>query len=62
MAPADDGAGVKVLSVDPKSAAADLGVKQGDVIVQVAGKDVNDQAAVSEALKSADFPVTVASF
>lgn len=54
VAPADDGAGVKVLSVDPKSAAADLGVKQGDVIVQVAGKDVNDQADVSTALKSAN--------
>lgn len=54
VAPADDGAGVKVLKVDPKSAAADLGVKQGDVIVSVAGRDVNDQAGVSEALKSAD--------
>ncbi len=54
VAPADDGAGVKVLKVDPKSAAADLGVKQGDVIVSVAGKDVNDQADVSQALKDAN--------
>lgn len=54
VAPADDGAGVKVLKVEPKSAAADLGVKQGDVIVSVAGRDVNDQAGVSEALKKAD--------
>jgi serine protease Do len=54
VAPADDGAGVKVLSVDPKSAAADLGVKQGDVILQVAGKDVNSQAEVSTALKGAN--------
>ena len=51
VAPAEDGAGVKVLNVDPKSAAADLGVKQGDVIVSVAGKDVNSPADVSQALK-----------
>lgn len=54
VAPADDGAGVKVLSVDPKSPAADLGVKQGDVIVSVAGKEVNNQADVSSALNSAN--------
>ncbi|MEO6608233.1 MAG: Do family serine endopeptidase [Aestuariivirga sp.] len=54
VAPADDGAGVKVLKVDPKSAAADVGVKQGDVILSVAGKDVNSQADVSAALKDAN--------
>jgi serine protease Do len=53
VAPADDGAGVKVLKVDPKSAAADVGVKQGDVILSVAGKDVNSQSDVSQALKDA---------
>ncbi len=53
VAPADDGAGVKVLKVDPKSAAANLGVKPGDVILSVAGKDVNNQSEVSAALKDA---------
>jgi serine protease Do len=53
VAPADDGAGVKVLKVDPKSSAADRGLKEGDVIMEVAGSEVNDAAAVASALKSA---------
>ena len=53
VAPADDGAGVKVTKVDPNSSAAEKGVKEGDVILEVAGTEVNDASAVAEALKSA---------
>ncbi|MDE2445750.1 MAG: Do family serine endopeptidase [Alphaproteobacteria bacterium] len=49
---ADDGAGVKITKVDPKSSAADQGLKQGDVILEVAGTEVNDPTAASQALKS----------
>jgi serine protease Do len=51
VAPADDGAGVKVTNVDPKSSAAERGVKEGDVILEVAGAEVNDTAGLSSALK-----------
>ena len=50
---ADDGAGVKVTKVDPKSAAAERGLKEGDIILEVAGTQVNDPAAVAAALKDA---------
>ncbi len=53
VATADDGAGVKITKVDPKSAAAERGLKEGDVILEVAGTQVNDPAAVAEALKGA---------
>lgn len=53
VAPADDGAGVKVTNVDPNSSAAEKGVKKGDVILEVAGTPVNDAEAVSGALKKA---------
>ncbi len=53
VAPADDGAGVKVTKVDPNSSAAEKGVKEGDVILEVAGTEVNDTAGVASALKGA---------
>lgn len=53
VAPAEDGAGVKVLKVNPKSSAAERGLKEGDVIVEVAGSEVNDAAGVASALKKA---------
>jgi serine protease Do len=51
VATADDGAGVKITKVDPKSSAAEHGLKEGDVILEVAGTEVNDPAAASQALK-----------
>ncbi len=51
-----DGAGkegVVVMKVEPKSAAADRGVKKGDVILEVAGKSVSSPADVSSALEAA---------
>jgi serine protease Do len=58
VAPADkvDGAGkqgVVVTKVDPKSAAADRGLKKGDVIVEVAGKGVTNPSDVREAIEAA---------
>jgi serine protease Do len=51
VAPADDGAGVKVTKVDPQSSAAERGLKQGDVILEVAGNEVSDMDGVAAALK-----------
>src|SRR6266568_112138 len=45
--------GVVVTDVDPKSAAAEKGFKEGDVILEVAGKSVANPGAVSEAIKAA---------
>ena len=53
VAPADDGAGVKITDLDPKSEAANRGLKAGDVILQVAGNDVSSSADVAKALKVA---------
>jgi serine protease Do len=46
--------GVVVTNVDPKSAAADRGVKEGDIILDVAGKSVTGPADVRDAIKSAN--------
>jgi serine protease Do len=45
--------GVIVTDVDPKSAAADRGFKEGDVILEVAGKTVSNAADVRDAIKAA---------
>jgi len=45
--------GVVVTEVDPKSAAAERGFKEGDVILEVAGKTVASANDVSDAIKSA---------
>jgi serine protease Do len=45
--------GVVVTSVDPNSAAANRGVKQGDVILEVAGKSVTNSGDIGEAVKTA---------
>jgi len=45
--------GVVVTEVDPKSAAAERGFKEGDVILEVAGKNVADAGDVREAINAA---------
>jgi len=45
--------GVVVTDVDPKSAAAERGFKEGDVILEVAGKSVANVADVREAINAA---------
>jgi serine protease Do len=50
---AEDGAGVRITKLDPKSEAADRGLKPGDVILEVAGDDITSPADVANALKDA---------
>jgi serine protease Do len=45
--------GVVVTEVDPKSAAAERGFKEGDVILEVAGKSVTNATDVREAINAA---------
>ncbi len=45
--------GVVVTEVDPKSAAAERGFKEGDVILEVAGKSVASAGDVRDAIKAA---------
>jgi serine protease Do len=45
--------GVVVTEVDPKSAAAERGFKEGDVILEVAGKSVANATDVRDAINSA---------
>ncbi|MDB5519397.1 MAG: serine peptidase [Tardiphaga sp.] len=45
--------GVVVTEVDPKSAAAERGFKEGDVILEVAGKSVANPGEVREAINAA---------
>jgi serine protease Do len=53
LRPARGQDGVVVAEVDPDGAAADKGMKQGDVILEVAGKLVNRPADVAEAIDAA---------
>lgn len=50
LAPAEDGAGVKVIDVKPGSTAEEQGIRPGDVILEVAGKEVHEPADVKSAL------------
>jgi serine protease Do len=45
--------GVVVTEVDPKSAAAERGFKEGDVILEVAGKSVTTATDVRDAINAA---------
>ncbi len=54
VATADDGAGVKVIEVKPDSAAAERGIKVGDIILEIAGKEVNNADDVKAALQAQD--------
>ncbi len=51
LAPAPDGAGVQITGVQPDSPAADRGLKPGDVIMEVAGREVHTPGDVKDALK-----------
>jgi serine protease Do len=53
VAPAADGEGVTITTVEPNSPAAEHGLKQGDVILEVAGHEVRGTADLKDALKSA---------
>jgi len=44
--------GVVVMTIDPESAAADRGLKRGDVILEVAGKNVKDTSDVQAAIET----------
>ncbi len=52
LAPAEDGAGVKITDVAQGSAAADRGLKVGDIILEVAGTEVHGPADIRDALKA----------
>jgi serine protease Do len=45
--------GVVITKVEPQSAAADRGVKKGDVILEVAGKNITKPGDVGDALEAA---------
>jgi serine protease Do len=51
LGPAEDGAGVRVTEVSPDSVAERQGLKVGDVILEVAGEEVNAPADVSQVIK-----------
>jgi serine protease Do len=53
LRPAHGQDGVLVSEVDPDGAAADKGLKQGDVILEVAGKSVSRPSEVAEAIDTA---------
>jgi serine protease Do len=53
LQPAEDGAGVKVVGVNPDSTASERGIRAGDVIIEVAGKEVNRPADVKDRLAEA---------
>jgi serine protease Do len=50
LEPAEDGAGVKVVGVTPDGVAAEQGIRNGDVIIEVAGEQVNGPADVKARL------------
>jgi len=49
--------GIRVLDVLPEAHAFNMGIKRGDVILSINGKDVQTEKGIDEALK--DFPVFV---
>lgn len=51
--PAEDGEGLRISQLDPNSAAADKGLKPGDVILEIGGKHVTSPDAAQQALAGA---------
>jgi serine protease Do len=54
VAPTDDGAGVRITAVNPDSAAAERGLKAGDIVLEVAGHQVTSPADMRDALQKED--------
>jgi serine protease Do len=54
VAPAQDGAGVVITDVDPDSPAGQRGLKAGDTILEVAGKEIHAPSDVRDALKESN--------
>jgi serine protease Do len=48
---ADDGAGLKITKIDPNSEAARIGMKVGDIILEIAGKPVASPAEVAQSIE-----------
>lgn len=53
VAPAEDGNGVTITAVEPGSAAAERGLRAGDIILEVAGTEVHAPSDIRKALKTA---------
>jgi serine protease Do len=53
LSQAEDGAGVRVVDVDPNGAAAKTGIRTGDIILEVSGKVVQSPAEVRDAVAAA---------
>ena len=53
VAPAEDGKGVTVTTVNPDADAAGKGISEGDVILQINGKDVSSASELSDAVAAA---------
>jgi serine protease Do len=53
LAPAEDGAGVRVVYVDPDGSAAKKGIRPGDIILEVAGTTVHAPSDVKDAVGAA---------
>ena len=51
--PGDGGKGVVITEVDPDSEAAEKGLKAGDIILEVAGSEVNDPDDVAKSVRKA---------
>jgi len=49
----EDGKGVKILDVDDESAASKAGLKEGDIITQFDGKDINSASQLAEVARVA---------
>ncbi len=49
---APDGAGVQITDIDPKSEAAQRGLKTGDIILEISGKEIASAGDIENALKN----------
>jgi membrane-associated protease RseP (regulator of RpoE activity) len=59
VTPQHDGNGVTVSKVDPDGAAADRGLKNGDVILEAGGRKVTTAVNLRNAIDAAQRPLSV---